>query len=327
MAKKRKKSQKKVLQSVLSAVIVIILAIIAYFTEPWQYIDANDSGDKANISSAVEVDESRLAVYYIDVGQADSILIKLPTGENVLIDAGCENDATASEVSEYLDFITAQGVETIDYLFLTHPHFDHIGAADDVILSFEIENIILPDCDPLLWNNSSRANILDAMEQKNYTYDTCEPGTIYNIGEAVFTVLGPVGSLDNISDANDYSIVMRMVYGETSFMFTGDATESVEKDVIEKWGEDALECDVLKVGHHGSSTSSCKAFLEAVDPSLAVISCGEDNSYGHPTEKVLTRLAENTSATILRTDEIGTVIITSDGTTISLVTVETASSQ
>ena len=318
MAKKRKKLKKKVLQSVISAVLVIILGIIAYFTEPWQYIDPD--AQKADISSAVELDPTQLAVYYIDVGQADSILIKLPTGENVLIDAGCENDAETEDIEKYLQFIEAQGVETINYLFLTHPHFDHIGVADDVILNFEIENIILPDCDALLWNNSSRANILDAMEEKNYTYDTCKSGTIYNVGSAVFTVLGPVGDLSEITDANDYSIVMRMVYEETTFMFTGDATDDVEKDVIEKWGEEALECDVLKVGHHGSSSSSCKAFLEAVNPSLAVISCGKDNSYGHPTEKVRTRLADYTSATILRTDELGTIVLTSDGKTISRVT-------
>ncbi len=315
--KRRKNSKKKIFNSLISTVLIIILAIIAYFTEPWQYFE----NDKANISSAVEVDPTQLAVYYIDVGQADSILIKLPTGENVLIDAGCENDAENDEIEEYLNFIEAQGVETIDYLFLSHPHFDHIGAADDVIREFEIENIVLPDCDPLLWNNGSRSNVLDAMEEKNYTYDTCEAGTIYNVGGAEFTVLGPVGDLDDVDDTNDYSTVIRMVYGDTSFMFTGDATKEVEEDVIEKWGAEKLKCDVLKVGHHGSSSSSCKEFLEAVEPSLAIISCGKDNSYGHPTKAVLSRLSENTSATVLRTDELGTIVLMSDGKTISRVTV------
>lgn len=314
--KRKKKAQKKALKTVLSLAVAIILAIIAYFTEPWKYIDTDDVS--GNVSQAVEIDESQMAVYYIDVGQADSILIKMPTGENVLIDAGCENDATKEDIAKYIQFIKDQGVETIDYMFLTHPHYDHIGAADDVILSdIKIENIILPESDPLLWNKSKTAKILDAMDEKNYTYDTCEPGTIYNIGEAVWTVLGPIGT--DFSNVNDYSIVMRVVYGENEFLFTGDATTSSENDIVEKWGASALASDVLKVGHHGSNGSNGKKFLEAVSPSLAIISVGKDNSYGHPGDKAMERIESYTNATILRTDELGTIVIMSDGKNISQV--------
>lgn len=314
--KRKKKAQKKALKTVLSLAVAIVLAIIAYFTEPWKYIDTDDVS--GNVSQAVEIDESQMAVYYIDVGQADSILIKMPTGENVLIDAGCENDATKDDIAKYIQFIKDQGVETIDYMFLTHPHYDHIGAADDVILSdIKIENIILPESDPLLWNKSKTAKILDAMDEKNYTYDTCEPGTIYNIGEAVWTVLGPIGT--DFSNVNDYSIVMRVVYGENEFLFTGDATTSSENDIVEKWGASALASDVLKVGHHGSNGSNGKKFLEAVSPSLAIISVGKDNSYGHPGDKAMERIESYTNATILRTDELGTIVIMSDGKNISQV--------
>ncbi len=313
--KKRKK--KKALKSLLSLAIVIILGLITYFTEPWRYIDP-DQGNTGDVSQAVEVDESQMAVYYIDVGQADSILIKMPTGENVLIDAGCENGAKKEDIEKYIQFIKDQGVETINYMFLTHPHYDHIGAADDVILSdIKIENIILPESDPLLWNNSESARILDAIDTKNYTYDTCEPGTIYNIGEAVCTVLGPIGT--DFSDKNDYSIVMRVVYGETEFLFTGDATTKSENSIVEEWGASALSSDVLKVGHHGSNGSSGKKFLEAVSPSLAIISVGKNNSYGHPGDKAMERIESYTNAEVLRTDKLGTIIILSDGKTISKV--------
>lgn len=324
MATKRRKknTRKKVLKNLLSLVIVLILGLLAYLMEPWQYIDT-DQGNTGDVSQAVELDESQMAVYYIDVGQADSILIKMPTGENVLIDAGCENDATKEDIEKYIQFIKDQGVETINYMFLTHPHYDHIGAADDIILSdIKVENIILPESDPLLWNNSKSARILDAMDAKDYTYDTCEPGTIYNIGDAVCTVLGPIGT--DFSDKNDYSIVMRVVYGETEFLFTGDATTKSENSIVDEWGASALASDVLKVGHHGSNGSNGKKFLEAVSPSLAIISVGKDNSYGHPGDKAMERIENYTNAKVLRTDELGTIIITSDGKNLSQVVLSAA---
>lgn len=307
MAKRRKS---KALKSLVYIIIALVVALVSYITKPWEYITPKEPSVSANI------DPNDLAVYFIDVGQADSILIKLPTGENVLIDAGCENDAKSKEINAYIDYIKNLGVEKIDYLFLTHPHYDHIGAADEVILSFDIGEIVLPDCDPSMWGR-----VLDAMEEKNLTYTPSEAGTIYNIGSAAFKILAPVDA-DSVdpTDKNNYSIVIRMVYGDTAFMFTGDAETKSETALMKLFGTDDLHCDVFKIGHHGSTTSTSVKFLKAINPSIAVISCGKDNSYGHPKKEILDRIAEYTNAEILRTDELGTIIITSDGKSVTQVT-------
>lgn len=307
-----KKGKRKTLKSLIYILLVLAIAVLSYFTKPWEYINS----DKDKPSTSVSVDPTALAVYFIDVGQADSILLKFPTGENVLIDAGCENGAKKDKIDSYINYLKNLGVEKIDMMFLTHPHYDHIGAADEVIMNFEIGEIVLPECDPSMWGN-----VLDAMDEKNLTYTPSEAGTIYNIGGAEFKVLAPVdASSVDPSDKNNYSIVLRMVYGDTSFMFTGDAETKSETALMNLFGTESLKCDVLKVGHHGSTTSTSVKFIKAVDPSIAVISCGKDNSYGHPNEKILERIKEYTSAEILRTDEMGTVIITSDGSKVTRVT-------
>ncbi|MGN1095969.1 MAG: ComEC/Rec2 family competence protein [Eubacteriales bacterium] len=315
MAKRKSKKKTRALKSLLYIFLALVIAAVSYFTKPWEYLSQNDSERTPPLISA-EVDPSSLAVYFIDVGQADSILIRMPSGENVLIDAGCENGAEQSKIDSYIDGIKALGVSKIDYLFLTHPHYDHIGAADEVIYNFEIGEIVLPECDPAMWSK-----VLTAMEAKNLTYTPAEVGTIYNIGNASFKILAPVDAESvKTDDKNNYSLVIRMVYGNTAFMFTGDAETESETALLKYFEGEDISCDVLKVGHHGSTTSTSVKFLKAVDPSVAVISCGKDNSYGHPHTKILERIAEYTSAEILRTDELGTVVITSDGEKITHVT-------
>ena len=306
MARRRsKKKQMKMIKTLISIVIVLILGIISFLTEPWQYIGGND--DKNEIGTKNEASISDLQVHYIDVGQADSILVRIPTEDgtkNMLIDAGTSKGYSDEVITGYLDSL---GIDTLTYLMITHPHDDHAQAAAEVVEAFDIENVILPECES---NKVFWLDMLEAMDAKDLSYIPSEMGDTYQIGEASFTILGPV-DVSNVKDTNDYSIVIRLDYGETSFVFTGDATIESEEQMLEANPVSAFKCDVLKIGHHGSKGSTCEEFLNACDPDLAVISCGEGNSYGHPTEEVLERL-ENANVPLLRTDLEGTIVLVSD---------------
>ena len=301
MAKRR--SKKKALRSVLSALIVIILAIITYFTEPWQYFD----GEKPDIGTRGEIAVTDLQVHYIDVGQADSILIRVPTADgtkNMRIDAGTSEGYPASTVENYLSGL---GITELEYMIITHPHLDHIGAADEVIRDFNIKNIIIPECES---STKSWENVLLAMDAKDLAYIPSEAGKTYHMGEASFTILGPIDA-SKVKDTNDYSVVIRLVFGETSFVFTGDAEKTSEAEMLARFAKSEFKCNVLKVGHHGSTTSTSAAFLSATNPDIAVISCGTGNSYGHPHGETLDNL-NAAKIQILRTDLEGTIILCSD---------------
>lgn len=317
MAKRKlSKKQKNFIRRHPLITVLLVVAIIAgaYFLKPWEYI--NNEKNPADTIDLTEA-EGKLQVHYIDVGQADSILIKIPTGENILIDAGASNDSDVRKTKGadfLLKYLSDHGVEKIDYLVLTHPHSDHIASADEVIKKYgsNIENILLSDDTSAGWERVAKA-----MASVGAEYDICNVGDTYNIGEARLTILGPVDkSIFNDSNKNNYSIVCRLVYGKTSFVFTGDAEKVTEKAIAERFSFAELKSNVLKVGHHGSTTSSCEEFLRATDPDIAVICCGAENSYGHPAKIVLTRL-EKQGCDILRTDIEGTIILVSDGERVS----------
>ena len=303
MAKRR--SSRKAAKALISVLLVLVLAIISYFTEPWQYI----GGEKNEIGNKNEAAVTDLQVHYIDVGQADSILVRVPTSDgvkNMLIDAGTSDGYPASNIVNYLNGL---GITELEYMIITHPHLDHIGAADEVITDFTVQNIIMPECEA-----SSKAwlNVLTAMDEKNLAYIPSEAGKTYTIGEASFTILGPIDATSvKPSDANNYSVVIRLSWGDTSFLFTGDAETSSEAEMLDRFPASSFRCNVLKVGHHGSTTSTSDAFLAAADPDLADISCGKGNSYGHPHAETVEKL-EKAGVQILRTDEEGTIILCSD---------------
>ena len=303
--RKKKQQQKKIIRSVITFAIILILGLISWLTEPWQYLDGNDG--KTEVGSKQEANINDLQVHYIDMGQADAILIRVPTEngtENMLVDAGTSSGYSDKVLIDYLD---ALDIETLTYMMITHPHLDHGGAAKEVIEAYDVENIILPECDAtqVFW-----LDMFEAMEEKDLSYIPSEPGDTYRMGDASFTILGPMDTTD-VKDKNDYSIVIRLDYGETSFVFTGDATVEVEEQMLAAHPASAFKCDVLKVGHHGSDTSTSKEFLSACNPSLAVIPCGEGNSYGHPHDVIIRRL-EDANVPILRTDLEGTIIICSN---------------
>ena len=248
--------------------------------------------------NAVTVPMYGLYVHYIDVGQGDSELVCC-NGEYMLIDAG-EPDASDA-VLEYLD---RHGIDKLDYLVCTHSHSDHCGGLDAVVESLEVETVFTS---PYAGDSPSYEIFTDAVYGAGLELTVPELGESYRLGEASFSFLGP---LENYDSTNDDSLVLRLEYGDTSFLFTGDMTARAEKDLINDGAK--LRCDVLKVGHHGSSGSSCYQFLYEAQPSIGVISCEKGNRYGHPHEEALSRL-NDADVTVFRTDLEGSIVIFSDG--------------
>ena len=243
--------------------------------------------------------EGELKVHFLDVGQGDSALIM--AGSNaMLIDAGDRGYG-----SGIVSYLKNQGVKKLNYLILTHPHADHIGGAVAVVNAFEIDRIIMPK---VSHTTQTFENMLVAIDNKGMKITTPNSGDEYELGSAKFKILGPNSS--SYKSLNDYSVVTRVVFGNTAFLFTGDAESTSESQILSKAFE--IKSDVLKVGHHGSDTSTSDSFLKSVSPKYAVISVGRGNKYGHPTQLVLGRL-QNQGVEVYRTDEVGTIVATSDG--------------
>lgn len=247
----------------------------------------------------------RLAVHFIDVGQGDAILIQTPGGQTVLIDAG-EN----GNEQRVIDYIKKYGDDTIEYVVATHPHSDHIGALDGVIGAFTVENVIMPrlgrDITP---TTAAYGNLLTAVKKSGAKTIAAKPGYTFPLGKGICTVLSPSEQSDNL---NNMSVVLRLDWGKTSFLFMGDAETAVEKQLLNGPYAGYLHVNVLKLGHHGSSTSSSARFLNAVSPRYSVISCGVGNDFGHPHRETIQKL-EKMDTKVLRTDEMGSIRIYSDG--------------
>lgn len=260
--------------------------------------------------------EQPLQVYYLDVGQGDSELIRIP-GEagyfNMLIDTGEYQYADG-----LTDYLKGLGVERIDALVCSHPHTDHMGCMARIIQRFEIGAVYMPmmpeDRAP---TTAAYEKLLEAALEKNLTINQLqEDASIESPAGSLFQVMSPRVNAD-WDDANNYSAVIRLVYGESSFLFTGDAEEDSEEIILEDGY--MLRSDVLKCGHHGSSSSTSDKFLEAVDPLYAVISCGEGNRYGHPHRETIAKLQAGDVITY-RTDEDGTILAESMGGSITFTT-------
>ena len=257
-------------------------------------------------------EESFLKVHFIDVGQGDATLIQQINQDNtynMLIDAGNNGDG------EYLvEYLKDQGVKTLDYIIGTHPHSDHIGGLDDVIKGFQVGAIIMPK---VMANTRTFEEVMEAVSNKGLSITSPVPGTSYPLGEAEFTILAP--NSDDYASLNDYSIANRIVFGSNSFIFTGDAEALSEEEILNNFNKRDLASDVFKLAHHGSSTSNTEDFLEAINPSYGIISCGQDNSYGHPHREIMAQLKAR-NILVFRTDLHGTIVINSDGKDISIET-------
>lgn len=242
---------------------------------------------------------SELTVHFIDVGQGDCTLITCD-GEAMLIDAGTDNQGAKIQL-----YLQTQNIGTLKYVIGTHPDADHIGGLDVILYKFDCETIIMPEKSA---DNAAYRDVIDTMKQKNYRNTVPVPGASYTLGSAVFTIIGPS---ETYEDTNNSSVSIVLRHRNRSFLFTGDAEAEAEQDMAES--DHVLDVDVYKAGHHGSSTSSGDTLLKAYTPEYAVISCGEGNPYGHPHEEALNRL-QTMGIQIYRTDQQGTITVTSDGT-------------
>ncbi len=250
--------------------------------------------------------DALLSVMIIDVGQGDSSLVAFGSGDTMLIDAGEPDNASA--VKEELD---ERGITQIDVLVATHPHADHIGGMAQIIDSYDIGSIYMPDMQS---DSKTYRKLRDTIEERGITLTTAFAGETFDLGGAKCTIVSPDKDADK--DANNESVMLMVDYLDTEFLFTGDAEKWAESEVL-KAGY-FIDADVLKVGHHGSHTSTSEAFLQAVSPVYAVISCGKDNSYGHPHEETIDLLDEYGIDT-LRTDVSGDVLFLSDGHTLKTI--------
>lgn len=244
-------------------------------------------------------DDTHLTVDYIDVGQGDATLIS-KGNFHMLIDAG-KNDRGEQVVA----CLKKAGIQKLDVLVGTHPDSDHIGGLDDVIEAFPADHVYMPDAKK---GTRTYEEVVDALKRAGEKSSMPEIGKSYSYEKNV--VVRFLSPKKTYSDSNNNSLVVQVAYGKNRFLFMGDAEEEAEKDIVAA-GYD-LECDVLKVGHHGSYTATSQAFLDKADPAYAVISCGKNNSYGHPHAEVLARL-EDSDVQIYRTDKMGTVTAESDG--------------
>ena len=305
-----KKSQKNtIIGSIITVIILIILTITGNDS---QIFKSTPSATNDNVSSEVLDNlenvsiqtgndcittipqDNNLRVYCLDVGQGDSILIT-NNNKTMLIDAS--TNEMGSRVVKYLNDL---GIKKIDYLVGTHPHEDHIGGLDNVIKNFDIGTIYMPN---VVATTKTFEEVIDAISAKKLKVTSPKTGDKFTVGNAECEVMSIRNDKD---DYNNCSIVIKMDFNNVSYLFTGDAEESVESS--RKWPH----IDVLKVGHHGSNTSSSKKFLEQIKPEVALISVGQGNTYGHPTQATLKRLS-NIGAKIYRTDENGTILLIEKG--------------
>jgi competence protein ComEC len=252
--------------------------------------------------TSIKRDEN-LTFAMLDVGQGDSLFIESPTGMQILIDGG-RDKKTLSELSKLIPFYD----KSIDMLIITNPDLDHIGGFLDILKNYKVDVLL----EPGTYNDSTiYKSIEKEIKRKNTNRILARAGTRIDIGGGAYIeILFPDRDV-SIWDNNDGSVIARLVYGESTVMLTGDATVRTEEIVIENYNPEYLASDILKIGHHGSRTSTSKEFLEKVRPKYAVISSGKGNSYGHPHKEILSIL-ESFGVEILRTDTLGTIVFTCD---------------
>lgn len=265
----------------------------------------------AIIDRPTEAPDDALTVSYLDVGQGDAALITTPEGEHLLIDTG-----PYDETDKFLSALRPFRVDEIDYLILSHGHSDHIGGVPELFARYRVRETILPGknfADKSIFSKNYSA--IKQAERCVYMDQAKEPYR-FTLNRLTVTVFPSPKYTDNGGDNND-SLIVLLQYGECGFLFCGDSEVAEEQALLEQYGKSAFRADVIKMGHHGSSTSSGKAWMDAVDPEVAVISCGLGNPYGHPHYETM-QLLEDRSIKVLRTDEDGTVTLWCDGTQIGI---------
>lgn len=258
-------------------------------------------------NKSFSINPNEMKIHFIDVGQGDSILIQV-NNKNLLIDSGSK-----SEKKKLENYLKSIYIPQFDYIIATHPHEDHIGNMNYIINNYKINNFYSPKIQS---NTTAFESMAEALARKDIKIKTLKANNNNNNNNSIdlgdntlVEIFSP--NLDSYDNLNNYSPIIKISYGNNSFLFTGDAEEDVEGEVLSKSFN--LKSDVLKIGHHGSSTSTSKNFLDRVNPGITIISVGKENSYGHPSNKTLEKIK---ATTVYRTDINGSIVITSDGQTL-----------
>lgn len=346
MARKKSKQTSKKLNITATVIFILIIVSIAvawYFLKPLftkkNLADTSASSSVKQLQSAVQggAIEGDFKIHFVDVGQGDGIIIQLPDGKNMLVDAG-----KASNVGKLTTYIDTLGIKTFDYLIATHQDEDHIGGMKTIFDNYQIDYVYRPHVFstyekaselPENFNQGNTASSYICKTKTYYTFLQCvvDEGSgwsffnkdsdfeiVYTVENAEykcsFDFLTPTAAVDEIAyknNANDYSPIIIVDYCGYKVMLTGDAEKEAEEELLDFYSSDpnSLDIDLLKVGHHGSRSSSTESFLSVIKPEAAVISCGTGNTYGHPHEETLNKLVGIESA-IYRTDIQGSIILT-----------------
>ncbi len=257
------------------------------------------------IPQSSEAATKTMKVHFINVGQGDATYIKMPNGEDVLIDGGKQGQG-----DEVISYLKSQKVDDIEVLISTHPDADHLGGLDEVLKAYKVESVYAPK---VSHTTQAYKNFLQAVKNEKLTIKTAKAGVKLSVKGVTAKFVGPVKDYGK-SDLNNWSAVLHVTYNKNKFLFTGDAEKASETDMVK--AKQTLQADVIKVGHHGAKTSSNADFLKIVKPKYAVISVGK-NSYGHPTKDVLDRF-KGIKAAVYRTDKNGNILISSTGTKITV---------
>lgn len=259
-----------------------------------------------------EIPEGIAEIHFIDIGQGDATMI-MADSRVMLIDTG-ERDSD----NVLIDYLQAHGVTKLDYLVITHFDSDHFGEAEEILNTFEIVNVMIPEQVKDTNMYESFISALDENEDINVIFANDYVGDSLGMGQLNMDILAPLKN--NYKDSNDYSITMVARWGNIKFLLSGDAEKEAEEDIVERYTRLQLDCDVFKAGHHGSRTSSSQELLDKANPKYIVISCGEDNKYGHPHSEAMDRFEAIEGAEIYRTDEQGSIVFSTDGVTLTVKT-------
>lgn len=297
---------KKKNKSLLSFIIILLIAVVSiYYNDFLKVTDNNNVLKRETVDTTGNFNDN-LVVSYLDVGQADSILIEI-NNKYALIDAG--NNADGEKLVKYFKDL---GISRFDYVIATHGHEDHIGGMDNIINNFDIGKFYMPN---YITTTKTFEDVLDALKSKNIGINVPKVGETFSLDKANFEILASNSDAKNI---NDTSIVLMVTYGLNKFLFMGDLSSSEENNLLNK----NIVADVLKVGHHGSKYSTSTDFLDKVSPQYAVISVGKNNNYNHPHPSTITKF-KNRNIKVYRTDLDGTIRATSNGTIIKIDTLNT----